>query len=378
MKTEQRKFNGKGDWELVWWESGQWANAQLVLVFWNRTLLSDGLYFNQLKQIYPKSHVVAVSDSGTIIDTMMVDDSMVSTAVYFEKSSVSFVAEPITDKSQSYEVWKVLWSKLEGNQLRHIMVFSEGINVNGSELIKGIKEKVPSHVSLSWWLAGDDMRFEKTFVSLDEWKEGRQIILVWFYGENLKVWFWSIWGWDTFGLKRTITKSDGNILYEIDGKPALDLYKTYLWELAAELPGSGLLFPLSIKSPDSSTILVRTLLWIDEATKSITFAGDVPEWYEACLMKANFERIIDGAGQAAKNGIASIQNPELAILISCVWRKAILKQRVEEEIENVRHILWNTPTMTWFYSYWEIAPSGDLANCYLHNQTMTVTLFQES
>ncbi len=203
--------------------------------------------------------------------------------------------------------------------------------------------------------------------------------IIGFYGDRLRVGTGSMGGWDTFGPDRLVTRAKSNVLYELDGQSALDLYKGYLGEHAASLPASGLLFPLSVRSADSQSGVVRTILAIDEAERSMTFAGDIPEGSYARLMRANFERLIDGAEGAAHvtQTASALQSPDLALLISCVGRKLVLKQRVEEEVEAVRGVLGPKTVMTGFYSYGEISPFTPSARCELHNQTMTITTFSE-
>ena len=159
----------------------------------------------------------------------------------------------------------------------------------------------------------------------------------------------------------------------------MELYKSYLGEHAKGLPATGLLFPLSVRCNQEEAGVVRTILSVDEEDQSLTFAGDVPQGAYARLMKANFDRLIDGSIGAAKNSYEAIDaaQPELAILISCVGRKLVLKQRVEEELEGVREILGTGPTLTGFYSYGEISPFTSDGKCELHNQTMTITTFSE-
>src|SRR5690606_28305487 len=109
---------------------------------------------------------------------------------------------------------------------------------------------------------------------------------------------------------------------------------------------------------DGGAGIVRTILAVNEREKSMTFAGDVPEGAYARFMKANFERLIDGASEAARRSLEGLKGnaPELAVLISCVGRKLVLKQRTEEEVEAVRDALGGGPTLSGFYSYGEIAP----------------------
>ena len=205
------------------------------------------------------------------------------------------------------------------------------------------------------------------------------IVAVGFYGERLKVGYGSVGGWDSFGPERIITKSKNNVLYELDGQSALAIYKRYLGKKAEGLPSTALLFPLSIRLNDGEKSLVRTILAINEEEQSMTFAGDMPEGARARLMKANFDKLIDGAYDAANSGLSPLdsQEAELALLISCVGRKLVLDQRVEEEVEGVAEVVGNKAAITGFYSYGELAPFAGYQNCELHNQTMTVTLLGE-
>jgi len=170
------------------------------------------------------------------------------------------------------------------------------------------------------------------------------------------------------------------VLYELDGKPALDLYRKYLGDHAGELPSSGLLFPLSLRTSYEDAGVVRTLLAIDDSTGSMTFAGDMPQDSYTRLMRTNFDRLIDGASLAASATYAAVgtHSPDLAILISCAGRKMVLKQRTAEEVESVRDILGMSAVLAGFYSYGEISPFTPSARCELHNQTMTVTALTES
>jgi hypothetical protein len=146
-----------------------------------------------------------------------------------------------------------------------------------------------------------------------------------------------------------------------------------------ELPGSALLFPLSLRMNGDDKNVVRTILSIDEQQKSMTFAGNLPEGSKVRLMKANFDKIIEASSTAASNAFKDIENskPELALLVSCVGRKLILQERTDEELDAAKEILGDEATITGFYSYGEISPFNESVQCELHNQTMTVTTFTE-
>ena len=136
---------------------------------------------------------------------------------------------------------------------------------------------------------------------------------------------------------------------------------------------------ISIKLNNDSESVVRTILSINNETKSMVFAGDVPEGSKVRFMKANFDKLVDAASDAAENSLVGIksQQPKLAILISCVGRKIILSKRVDEEVEAVIDILGNDVVTTGFYSYGEISPLNINGKCEVHNQTMTITTFDE-
>ncbi|MCP4213984.1 MAG: hypothetical protein GY765_04965, partial [bacterium] len=285
----------------------------------------------------------------------------------------------ITDYKDSFHAGKNLVKQIRLEDLKHIFVLSDGLKVNGSELIKGVLSQLPKDIPVTGGLSGDGDRFRETYVIGNRASETEAIVILGLYGEKLKVGYGSMGGWDTFGPERLITRAQTNVLYEMDGKSALELYKKYLGKHAEGLPATGLLFPLSLRIREGYPRVVRTILSVDEAEHSMTFAGDIPEGSYAQLMKANFDRLIDGAVGAAKISTENDQgkSPQLAVLISCVGRKMVLKQRVEEEVEGVKDILGANTILTGFYSYGEISPFRVGARCELHNQTMTITTFSE-
>ena len=377
MNIEQRKWTEAGGWEPG--NPGDLGNsAQLVLLFGNKTILRKKKLFSEIKQVYPNAHLLGCSTAGEIYGTQVSDDSLVVTAVSFEHTQLKGTKVKIDKMENSFKAGQQLSRSLEKEDLVHVFVLSDGLKINGSELVKGLIKHLPEHVSITGGLSGDGALFRETYVLWDDEPEKDTVAVLGLYGNRLRVGYASFGGWDPFSPERLITQSRGNVLFELDGKSALMLYKKYLGEHAKGLPSTGLLFPLSIRIREGERGVVRTILSINEEDRSMTFAGDVPEGAYARLMKANFDRLIDGAVEAAKTSLDIIGfSPELAILISCVGRKLILKQRIEEEIEGVRDILGAQATLTGFYSYGEISPFTKGAQCELHNQTMTITAFSE-
>lgn len=374
MQVQQRRWTRQAGWQT---RSGPTSpiDASLVLVFGGSERLAAADWNGDLSRVYPGAHVVSMTTAGEVSGTEVTDDSVVATAVSFDSTRLEVVAAELTHRGESYDVGAALGRALPPEGLRHVLVFSEGLLVNGSALARGLREHLPAGVGATGGLAADGARMRRTLVGLDELPREGRIALVGLYGASLECRFGSQGGWDPFGPERRVTRSAANVVYELDGRSALSLYREYLGEHAAGLPSTGLLFPLALLLADGRT-LVRTLLSIDESAESVTFAGDVPEGSIARLMHASFDRLVDGALVAGRRA-SQREAPGLALLVSCVGRKLVLGPRAEEEVEAVRDALGPDTTMAGFYSNGELCPFADRTECELHNQTMTVTTFTE-
>jgi len=349
-------------------------------VFGSRALLTAGPVLAEIVAAYPGAIVAGCSTAGEICGDRVQDDTVVVTALTWRTSWSEVASVRLDEAVSSEEAGALLAARLPGHEaLRHVIVFSDGLHVNGSALVQGLTRGLPSHLAITGGLSADGPRFEDTVVIVGGQAQSRVIVGVGLYGPDLRIGYGSLGGWDAFGPVRLITRSRGNVLYELDGQSALDLYKRYLGDQAADLPASGLLFPLSVRTRDAEKGVVRTILGVSDTDDSMTFAGDIPEGAYAQLMRANFDRLIDGAVGAARISAAAIGSgsPECALLISCVGRKMVLQQRVEEEIEGVRDVVGAGTVLAGFYSYGEISPFTPTARCELHNQTMTITTLSE-
>ena len=386
MKIEQRKWTSSG-WVPAFDDAS--GSSQLVLVFGaNRVFREPGLVA-RVRRAYPHASIVGCSTAGEICGTEVADDSMVVTAVTFAHSHVREAKVDLGEFGGSFQAGEALAHALprdlpgaepgEVEPLVHVFVLSDGLNVNGSALVAGMAGRLPAGIAITGGLAGDADRFCETSLLWQETVATNAIVAVGLYGKRLRVGFGSRSGWDAFGPERLVTRVEGNVLYELDGQSALGLYEKYLGDHAEGLPATALLFPLSVRRSAGQTPVVRTILNVDHAEQSMTFAGDIPPGSQVQLMKANFDHLVDGAMEAASTSRMAIGEgvAELAILISCVGRKLVLKQRIEEEVESVRDVLGAGVPLTGFYSYGEVSPFVPGGRCELHNQTMTITTLAE-
>lgn len=353
--------------------------CQLVLGFGSKEVLLNAGAYNELRNIFSKATIAMCSTAGEIYGNEVLDDSLSVLAIEFEKTYISSAVVNIDSYSSSYEAGAELISMIDQNDLKYVFILSDGGKVNGSELVRGIEKIIQHKIPVTGGLAGDGTAFISTLVGLNESPKSGNIIAIGFYGDAIKISHGSMGGWEMFGMEKTITKSVSNELFEINNVNALDLYKQYLGKYANELPGSALLFPLSIKLPGANDPIVRTILSVNNENNSMVFAGDVPVGSKVRFMNANFDKLIDAASDAANNSLVqfSAVSPKLSILISCVGRKLILGERIEEEVEAVRNVFGSKTIISGFYSYGEISPLNVNTKCELHNQTMTITSFDE-
>lgn len=355
-------------------------NPNLVLVFGSAEEFSQGGKVNHFSKWFKGSALVGCSTAGEISEKGVFDDTVVVTGIHFDSNvRVTPVSESIKGMADSHECGKRFASKIDKSGLKAIFLLGPGLAINGSGVIAGIRSVIGDKVAITGGLAGDGGKFQKTFTLLNESIYDNSLVGVAVYGEELQVSYGSMGGWEPFGPVRKVTKSLGNVLFEIDGEPALDLYKKYLGEKAKDLPASGLLYPFSLlKDNSDNSGIIRTILGIDEANKSLILAGDMPEGGLVRLMNTNGKGLVTGARGAAEQTMKGPATPEegLAILISCVGRKIVMGQDVEDEFDAVREIVGDS-TVTGFYSYGEICPINSFSECKLHNQTMTITYLSE-
>ncbi len=371
MKITQMRWSEKAGWGAM---PDYAAVADVVLVFADAPYFHADACYSELRQKFPKAHILGCSSSGSVMGVEISDGDMVATVVKLEHSNVRLAFGDVEPGKGVTELGARLMAELAAPDLRHVFVLSEGLQANGSDLAHGLNR---AGIPVTGGLAGDGTRFGRTWVMADAPAQSGRIAALGFYGD-VTVKSGCFAGWEEFGAERIVTRSVGNVVYEIDQEPALQLYRKYLAEMAKDLPASGLRFPLSIQANKSDKPLIRTLLAIDAAANSLTFAGDVPQGYLCKLMRTNLDSLIENAGLAAEAAQPAVQGATgLCLVVSCVGRRLVMGQLTEEELDIVQEKLGTATAITGFYSYGEMAPFTDVMRCQLHNQTMTLTTIYE-
>ncbi|HQN65914.1 MAG TPA: FIST N-terminal domain-containing protein [Methylophilus sp.] len=360
------------------------ATANLVLVFGSIKRFGEAKLQSTLKTRYPVAQIIGCTTSGEIGPDGVQDDSLQITAIQWERTTQRVAQTTVNSMQSSFDTGAGLARQLKADDLRTVLVISEGLNVNGSELLKGF-QSVLGEVPIVGGLAGDGGAFVKTLQLFNDTIANNQVIAVGLYGNALVTSSGALGGWKPYGPPRKITKSSKNVVYEMDGKPALPLYRMYIGEAFARgLPGTGLKFPLAVIEEGKKDVeKIRTLLAINASDNSLTFAGNVDEGETVRLCQSNHDRLVEGAAGAANIVLEGLTNqstnkPGLALCVSCVGRKGVMAEQVVDEVRQVQQVLGPQTSVTGFYSYGELAPRPKTQDSVLHNQTMTIGYLSEN
>lgn len=375
MRVETK--HNQGPFEIA--DSFLGDKADLVFYFGQREKIECGSVYESLKKTYPNSIILGGSTCGEIFSQDVFDESIISVAIDFEKTSIKHTSAFVQDFPNSFDLGIHIANTLKSDDLRGVFILSDGLMVNGSLLVHGMEKALGKNIPILGGLAGDGENFKTTLVGINKTPSSGQVGAIGFYGDHIHLCHGSAGGWDPHGPERTITKSTGNILYEIDGKPATDFYRKHLGRLADDQK-NALFYPFSLWPGDQKeTAFIRSVITLNEEDKSITFTGDIPEGYTAQLMRGLVPKLLDGAYDAGKQVQESLPDKEsVAILISCMGRRLVLGHHTYDEISSVSEAL-NHPKchQIGFYSYGEISPRRATNIPELHNQTMTIASFYE-
>lgn len=370
---------------LASFENGQWVSQGMkaveapdfVLAFLSPDANDDFSAFDMLCRDYPDAVVLGCSSAGEVLGRELLSGSAVASFIKFKTSTVRMVESCVNDAADTRSKAIALARGLKGEGLKGVFILADGLNVNGTDMITGFREVLGETLPIVGGIAGDEDRFGTTFVGANSLMEEKRIAAVGFYGDDIVLHHGCKAGWDDFGPDRKITRCDGNVLYELNGLPALDLYKRYLGDDAKNLPSSGVLYPLKVyPESDVEHDIIRTVQGVDEEEKSLILGGNIKQGSRAKLMIGHYDHLISAAGEAAAQ--IKINQPEnaLSIVVSCVGRRLLMGEYAREEVLEVNSVLNNVPQIG-FYSYGEISHHHRTGISDIHNQTMSVAVIEE-
>ena len=369
MKVKQYKYiNDKWDKEL---DYSLDSHSTLIIIFGNKDKEVVPIINN-----FPQSKIIGCSSGGEICkDFYTLNDSLVISVIQFEKSSLTTVTVDINNYDDSFSKGKEIFSALQDENLKGIITFAPGLTINGTKFVAGLSS-TKGACTICGGLAGNS-DITETFIYSNKGKELDKAVAVGVYGEDVEVFSSAYSGVAPISLEREITLAKDNIVFEIDNMTAYEFYCKYLpdsLEISQDNFNSlSFQFPLSIADNlniDEDT--VRTPIGLNITNGSIIFSGEFTTGDKVRLLRATTDRFIEGANKACRNLYSEIGNREnLVIAVSCVGRRSVLRDYIDDEIVTMKNIVSHHGTLCGFYSFGEIS---DRTNNYsvFHNQTMNL------
>ena len=192
--------------ELSWSETAGWASApgdrtdsNLVFFFGTRQALSCGARYDELRAMFPAAHILGCSTGGQICNDDVSDDEIAAAAIRFDATELRVACEAAPSPDRSRACGEAIGRALAAPDLVGVFVLSDGLNVNGSELVAGIIGAVGARVAVTGGLAGDGADFRETLVGADCAPRKHMVAAVGFYGPAIRIGHGSAGGWDEFG-----------------------------------------------------------------------------------------------------------------------------------------------------------------------------------
>jgi hypothetical protein len=332
---------------------------------------------------FPRATVIGCSTAGEIGADGVCDGLVSLLGLSFRDTMVRAHRVSLDSHARSAASGRLLGDHLlSSGAPAAVLPFIPGLGVDGSAFVHGLRAALPAATPMIGGMAADGRRFGQTFTIIGNKVFTDQAVAVGLYGTALRIGIGSASGWTPFGPTRRVTGADGPVLIALDRKPALQLYCNYLGDRARDLPSSGMLYPLALvgEGDPASTGLIRSIMAVDWEAGTLTLAGAVAPGSLVRLMHADNDGLIDGARLAAERvlaGSSGSSSGAAVLMVSCVGRRDVLGDDIDDEIDAVRTVFPAGTPMAGFYSYGEIGPHGPDRESELHNQTMTIASFSE-
>ena len=321
--------------------------------------------------------VFGATTAGEIYDNEVTEDAI--SLMLLEMPEDCFRIEMAASGEEGYEATTRRLAATARNAYRNpgVIVLFSGLKTNGDLIVNRFREELGEGVPLAGGMAGDNARMEKIEVFCTEGRTDDGICLLVLDNDRIELNTRAASGWLPVGIEKTITRSEGNLVYTINDIPAMSVYRKYFGltesDDAKDVIDIAIQYPLQMKRPNGLPVLRAPLVGNAE-DGSIVFAGSVPEGSEVKLSISPGSQITEEVLKSYADLPGAIGKVDAIILFSCICRKQALGPWIEDEIQGI-HSLWDVP-MTGFFTYGEIgSQKGD--SCYFHNETCVLTTLKE-
>lgn len=252
-----------------------------------------------------------------------------------------------------------------------LLTITSGLNFNNESYINGLQPNIECFFGA---VAGDDRHFKGTYVFSNNKIVENGVLALAIDRDKIDIVTARGFGWSGIGTQRIVTKSNENLVYSIDDKPALDFYKDYLNIKIEDMPNMGADYPIEVLLKNGQ-IVYRAAIKINE-DGSLLFAGHVPEGSKVRISAPIGQLVVDEVKMSIEESMIDKKDytADLVLVFPCAAHKALLGSFSIDEIEAVYKTTNNSPLIG-FYAYGEIASSGE-SNAF-HNETFVTVQLRE-
>jgi hypothetical protein len=329
----------------------------------------------------PDARIVGCSSYAEINSHEVLSGSLTAMGLCF--NTIQFRTFAHTTGADPFEAGVSFAREVASFEPNLLILFPDGLAYNSTRLLLGIQSVLGQRFPIVGGIAADDAKFERTYQFHDDRCLTGAVVGVALKGP-VEVVTAARCGWRPVGATRTATKVvDGNVLLELDGQPALGLYRQFLGERWAEMPSVGVEFPVGIvggelgsqrMDGDGEILLLRAIKAIDEERQAIVFGGDLPEGARVRMSRANKDDVIAGANKAGDEVAARMPEPSFALVFDCMARKIALRERYKEEDQHTFAQLGPDVPKIGFHTFGELSPVSGVTMH--HDETFTIALIR--
>jgi len=331
----------------------------LIQVFCGENKKAFKKILKMLSVKYPKAVIMGTSTDGEIYNFNVLEKNIVVSISVFDNTALKIA---YSDKKDSFEDGKELAQNLVTSNTKLVIAFSDGINSNGEDFLKGFYS-VAKNIKIAGGMAGDNGKLKKTFIAIGDKIYSSGAVAVSLNSDILEVTTLYNFGWQPIGVPFNITSSKKNRVYEIDNMRAIDFYKRYLGDEAMKFfPLIGIAFPLVFKEDDK--YIARAVLKKHE-DGSVSCGGNIPEGKKVFIGVGDKTEII-----STPIPFKSI-NVESFFIYSCMARRRFLSDVIEDELHPFALLAPTSGFFTYGEFYTDKKP-------YLFNETLTAVALSEA
>ena len=351
----------------------------LVVVFADNASWEDRWALSELKHAFPNSIIVGCGASETVHNGKLLTDSISVGIIKFQSTEIKFASADLSDSADSQSAGRRIAEGLKHPNLKGVLLFTNGLVVEATDLVRGIQEDLPAGIPIAGGLASDRDLLH-CWVNANGELRDDAVCAVGLIGDKVELVCASGGGWAPASDRHVATKTLGKTLYEIDGQRAYDVLTERLEKKTSQISPWALdIANQTIALKFEGVDLVRSILGSDKQKGCLELAGDIPEGVEIEFMESTVDEIIDGVDEVA-HGIrmktVGLTDNSLSVVFGCVGRVCILGDRTSEEVSVLKAAIGENIAQVGMYGLGEILTTT-CGYPQVHNLTMAAAVIRE-